>query len=135
MRSEKHVIRDLVKKVEKKLVKAETEIEGLWREWVESEKEMERVLEKVLKEVEDLNKGKSGKKVDGEGNDLLGASGDAEKTPEVEKSNEQDMLTKYEEAIQEEVEKAEEEVTKLTLSTYQMMKDLEKVRLFQPFTP
>ncbi|EAA31839.1 hypothetical protein GE21DRAFT_8280 [Neurospora crassa] len=126
MRSEKHVISDLVKRVEKKLVKAETEMEGLWREWVESEKEMERVLENVLKEVEDLNKGKSGKKVDGEGDDPPGASGDAGKALEAEKSDDRDMLTKYEEAIEEEVEKAEEEVTKLTLSTYQMMKDLEK---------
>ncbi|EGO60274.1 hypothetical protein NEUTE1DRAFT_143734 [Neurospora tetrasperma FGSC 2508] len=126
MRSEKHVISDLVKKVEKTLVKAEMELEGLWREWVESEKEMERVLENVLKEVEDLNTGKSGKKVDGEGDDLPGASGDAGKALEADKSDERDMLTKYEEAIEEEVERAEEEVTKLTLSTYQMMKDLEK---------
>lgn len=135
MRSEKHVIKDLVKRVEKKLVNTEKEMEGLWKEWLESEKGLERVLEEVLKEVEDLNKGKSGKKVDGESNYLLGASEDAEKAPKVQRSDERDMLTKYEEAIAEEVEKAGEEVTKLTLSTYQMMKDLEKVRRFQPFTP
>ncbi|KAK1780845.1 hypothetical protein QBC45DRAFT_322750 [Copromyces sp. CBS 386.78] len=144
LRIEKHPVRDLVKGVEKKLGEAETEMEGLWREWVESEEGLERVWEEVWGEVEGVGKGKKAKNAEddkgkvagrevegdageeGEGEDLFGANGEAGMETEAEKLDGQDVLAKYEEAIQEEIEKAEEEVTELTNLTYQMMKDLEK---------
>ncbi|KAJ4386976.1 hypothetical protein N0V85_007862 [Neurospora sp. IMI 360204] len=141
LRSEKHVVRDLVKGVEKKLGEAEREMEGLWREWVESEEGLERVWEEVWGEVEDLGKRKEGSgekgtgtggKVDAgldvDGDPTFGATSDdgGEAKAEAESHDVQDVLAKYEEAIKEEIENAGKEVTELTSLTYQMMKDLEK---------
>ncbi|KAK3392129.1 hypothetical protein B0T20DRAFT_362378 [Sordaria brevicollis] len=144
MRVEKHVIGDLVESAEKKLADTERELEGLWREYVESEEGLERVWEEVSKEIEEMKSGKGRKKkeeggkkgVQGSGLDNregeenlaeMGANDDDGKEAKSEDGlDEQEVLAKYEEAIQEEIEKAEEEVTELTSLTYQMMKDLEK---------
>lgn len=153
MRSEKHVVRELVERAEKKLTETEKEMEGLWREWVESEEGLERVWEEVSKEMDEMKKGKkAGKKNEdgkeraqgsdklevppgldnGKGEDLLETNGDdgGKETRTEDDLDEKDVLAKYEEAIQEEIEKAEEEVTELTNLTYQMMRDLEKVNFF-----